>query len=116
MVFPPRGLTQVTAICRRDVRRTGGWGACGPYIWLAQLLRLVASTSSPPPHMMSWSFLLLSWPVRIHIILAFTLVLRGQLSNANGCRHRPFIVDSSDLDAGVTFSGGGWVMKQDDPS
>ena len=88
------------------------------YIWLAQLVRLVTSTSSPPPPMMSWSFLPLSWPVRIHIIvLALALVPRGQLANANGCRHRPFfIVDSSDLDAGVTYSGGSWVTKQDDPS
>ena len=86
------------------------------YIWLAQLLRLVTSTSSPPPHTMSSSFLPLSWPVRIHIVLALALVLRGQLANAKGCRHRPFIVDSSDLDAGVTYSGGSWVTKQDDPS
>ena len=86
------------------------------YIVLAQLLRLVGLTSSLPPQMVSWPFLLLlSWPVRNHIVLALALVLRGQLTNAWGCRHRPFIVDSSDLNAGVTFNGS-WVAEQDDPS
>ena len=83
------------------------------YILPAQLLRLVASTSSLPPQMVSWPFQLLSWPVRNHLILlVLALVLRGQLVNANGCRHRPFIVDSSDLDAGVTFSGASWATKK----
>ena len=29
MALRPRGLTQATAISRRNTRRTGGWGACG---------------------------------------------------------------------------------------
>jgi hypothetical protein len=67
---------------------------------------------------MSWSFLLLSWPVHIHIhiILALALALRSQLVNAKECRNRPFIIDSSDLNAGITYSGSAWVLEKDDPS
>ena len=63
--------------------------------------------------MMSCSFQLLSWPVHIHIILVLAPVLGSQIANARECRH---IVDSSDLDAGITYSGGSWVLEKDDPS
>ena len=49
--------------------------------------------------------------LRIYILLELALVLRGQLANAKGCRHRHVIVDSSDLDAGIVFSGESWVME-----
>ena len=81
------------------------------YILHAQLLRLVTSTSSPPPPMMSW-FQLHSWPVHTHVVLVLALVLGSQLAHARKCRH---IVDSSDLDAGITYSGGSWVSEKDDP-
>ena len=72
-----------------------------------QALTDSTSTSSLPPQMVS---------IRIHVILDLALVLRVQLVNGKGCRHRHVIVDSSDLDAGITFSGESWVMQEDDPS
>jgi len=80
------------------------------YILPAQLLRMVDSTSSPLPPQMR------SWPFHNHIILVLALVLGCQVDNAIGCRNRTFIVDSLNLDAGITYSGGSWVTEEDDPS
>lgn len=52
----------------------------------------------------------------MHIVLVLALVLGYQVAYARECRHRPFIVDSSNLDAGITYSGSSWTMDYDDPS
>ena len=68
---------------------------------------------SPPP--LSWSPRPLSCPIHIHIVLVLALALGYPLANAAECRHEAFVVDSSKLDAGITYSGDSWAMDYGDP-
>lgn len=116
---PPRGLAQATAISRRTLAEREVGGTYGEYIFATQLSRLVASTSSPPPlpkRRMSWSLLPLSWPIYTHTVLALALVLVCERVGATGYRHKPFTVDSSNLDAGITYSGASWTTDYNNPS
>jgi hypothetical protein len=65
---------------------------------------------------MSWSSLLLPWPFHIHIVVLLAPVLGCQLANATKDQYRTFVVDSSNLDARITYSDGSWSLVHDDPS
>lgn len=52
----------------------------------------------------------------MNTVIALALVLGCQLAYARECRRRAFIVDSANLEAGITYSGESWAMDYDHPS